>query len=44
MKNDILLEVNNLVTEFRTEEEIVIAVNDVSFSLNRGETVGIVGE
>jgi len=44
MINDLLLEVKNLVTEFRTEEETVIAVNDVSFSLNRGETVGIVGE
>jgi len=44
MDKEVLLEVKNLVTEFRTEEETVIAVNDVSFSLNRGETVGIVGE
>lgn len=44
MVKEVLLEVNNLVTEFRTEEETVIAVNDASFSLNRGETVGIVGE
>lgn len=40
----LLLEVKNLVTEFKTEEGIMKAVNDVSFNLYRGETVGIVGE
>jgi peptide/nickel transport system ATP-binding protein len=40
----LLLEVKNLVTEFKTDDGIVKAVNNISFSLNRGETIGIVGE
>ena len=39
-----LLEFNNLVTEFHTERTTVQAVNDISFTLHKGETVGIVGE
>jgi peptide/nickel transport system ATP-binding protein len=44
MRHETLLEVKNLVTEFRTEDETVKAVNDISFTLHRGETIGIVGE
>ena len=39
-----LLEFKNLITEFVTDGNVVKAVNDISFTLNRGETVGIVGE
>ena len=39
-----LLEFKNLVTEFHTEGTTVKAVNNISFTLNKGETVGIVGE
>ena len=44
MEKKLLLEVKNLTTEFKTEEGMLKAVNDVSFTLYRGETVGIVGE
>jgi peptide/nickel transport system ATP-binding protein len=39
-----LLEVNHLHTYFRTRKGIVKAVNDVSYTLEAGKTIGIVGE
>ncbi|MEE1045154.1 MAG: ABC transporter ATP-binding protein [Olegusella sp.] len=39
-----LLEVKNLKVEFPTRAGIVKAVNDVTFSVDKGETVAIVGE
>ena len=39
-----LLEVNDLVVRFYTQEGVVYAVNDISYTLNEGEILGIVGE
>ena len=39
-----LLEVKNLHTYFKTRKGIVKAVNDVSYNLEPGKTIGIVGE
>ncbi|MFD1929236.1 ABC transporter ATP-binding protein [Sporosarcina siberiensis] len=45
MKNSqTLLEVNNLKTYFYTENGVIPSVDGISFSIKKGETVGIVGE
>jgi oligopeptide transport system ATP-binding protein len=40
----VLMDVKGLVTRFYTQEGTVYAVNNVSYVLNEGETLGVVGE
>jgi len=44
MAQETVLEVKNLRTHFFTDDGVVKAVDDVSFSLRKGEVIGIVGE
>ncbi|MED7789104.1 oligopeptide/dipeptide ABC transporter ATP-binding protein [Francisella sp. 19X1-34] len=39
-----LLEVKNLNVKFKTNDGLISAVNDISFTLDESETLGIVGE
>ena len=43
MKENII-EVNNLWVEYKTMDGVAKAVNDLSFSLNKGKAHGLVGE
>jgi ABC-type oligopeptide transport system ATPase subunit len=42
--SETLLEVKNLKKFFHTKKGLLKAVNNVSFAIPRGETLGIVGE
>ena len=44
MDNERLIEVDRLTVKFSTEEGTIIAVDDVSFNVDAGETVVLVGE
>jgi len=44
MEDDILLEVNNLTVDFNTEQGKFEAIHGISYSLERGQCLGIVGE
>lgn len=42
--SDVLLEVKNLKKYFKTPRGVLHAVDDVSFTIERGKTLGVVGE
>src|SRR5688572_10963368 len=42
--NEVLLDVQGLQTHFFTEEGVVRSVDDVSFRIRKGESMGLVGE
>jgi peptide/nickel transport system ATP-binding protein len=44
MNKEIVLKVEDLKVEFKTEDSTVNAVKNISFEIRKGETVGIVGE
>ncbi|NMM49754.1 ABC transporter ATP-binding protein [Flammeovirgaceae bacterium KN852] len=44
MKDNVILDVKNLRTSFATKRGVVKAVDDISFTIHKGETIGIVGE
>lgn len=44
IKKDALLSVRHLTVEYTSEGEVIHAVNDVSFELEKGKTIGLVGE
>ncbi len=44
MGNKPLLEIKNLSVEYQTDEMLVNAVNDVSLSIDKKQTLGLVGE
>jgi len=43
-ETDLILEVDKLITSFETDHGLLRAVDQVSFSVPRGKTLGIVGE
>ncbi|NOQ95509.1 MAG: ATP-binding cassette domain-containing protein, partial [Desulfobacterales bacterium] len=44
IEQDTLLDVKNLRVSFKTDEGVILAVDGISFSVKRGQTLGIVGE
>lgn len=44
MEDNVLLQVSHLKTQFETKEGIIPAVDDISFTVKKGQVLGIVGE
>jgi len=44
LKGTVILDIQNLKTEFHTDEGTVHAVNGITYAIHEGETLGIVGE
>ena len=39
-----LVDVKNMTLRFQTDEGVITAIEDLSFSINQGEVLGLVGE
>ena len=44
MDENVVLDIQDLVVHYELENEVVKAVNGISFSLEKGKTIGLVGE
>ena len=44
MERNVILDIQNLRTDFYTQDGVVHAVNGVSYTIAEGETIGVVGE
>ena len=43
-QKDVLLDIKDLVVEFRTDDGVTHALNNLDLQINKGETLGLVGE
>ena len=44
MENNLLIDIQKLSIQFKNESKLSYAVQDVSFSIKKGEAIGLVGE